>query len=200
MKATDLTGEQFGRLKAVSRAGRNPGNGNARWNCECSCGNTTVVDSQNLTKGRTVSCGCAYVKHGKSTSPEYFAWATMIQRCTNEKATGFENYGGRGITVDPAWMDYEQFLKDMGPRPDGKTLDRENNDGPYCKSNCRWATPQEQRANQRERSSARNITLNGKTKTVTEWAVERSLNPKVVFRRLYLGWSEAKALGFENES
>lgn len=198
MKALDLQGSTFGNLTVVCREGRNPSNGNARWKCSCSCGGITIVDSQNLKNGRVRSCGCAYKTHGKSKSPEYFAWAAMVQRCTNSKSASFKYYGGRGITVDESWLKYENFLKDMGPRPNGKTLDRIDNDGPYCLSNCRWATPKEQASNKRVPVTARLITMNGKTMTVSQWAVERSLNPKVVFRRLYLGWSESKALGFES--
>jgi len=83
-------------------------------------------------------------------SPTYVAWLSMKQRCYNPKRTGYENYGGRGIRVCKRWRhSFKNFLEDMGERPEGTTLDREDNEGNYKKSNCRWATPSEQRKNQR---------------------------------------------------
>jgi hypothetical protein len=84
---------------------------------------------------------------GKAT-PEYRSWKAMIQRCCNLANPKFEKYGGRGILVCERWRVFENFFADMGPRPEGKTLDRyPNNDGNYEPGNCRWATIKEQQAN-----------------------------------------------------
>ena len=97
--------------------------------------------------------------HGMSGTPTYWAWSGMISRCTNPNNPRFHNYGGRDIRVCKRWMKFKNFLKDMGPRPDGKrgarslySLDRyPDNDGNYTPRNCRWATVEQQNANKRDR-------------------------------------------------
>jgi hypothetical protein len=75
----------------------------------------------------------------------------MKGRCNNPNDAKFPDYGGRGIYVCPEWeYDFARFLSDMGPRPQGKSLDRKDNDGNYGPDNCRWATPQEQQRNKQD--------------------------------------------------
>lgn len=82
-------------------------------------------------------------------SPTYVSWECMKQRCNNQNNKAYQNYGGRGITYETRWEEYDSFLEDMGERPLGTTLDRIDVDGDYCKSNCRWTTRKEQQHNLR---------------------------------------------------
>lgn len=95
----------------------------------------------------------------------------MKQRCYNEKARYFRNYGGRGITVCDEWKtSFEAFYRDMGDPPEGLTIERKNNNGPYCKDNCVWATRAEQAKNTRPQPASKYLTYAGLTLTISQWA------------------------------
>lgn len=82
------------------------------------------------------------------TTPEYRSWQMMRNRCLNKNAMDYSYYGGRGITIDPQWDSYENFLRDMGRRPTPThSLDRIDSNGNYNASNCKWATRKEQARN-----------------------------------------------------
>ncbi len=86
---------------------------------------------------------------GYKTSPTYNSWAGMKQRCNDPNATSYPRYGALGITVCARWMKFENFLADMGVRPESKTLDRKDTKGNYTPENCKWSTLSEQALNQR---------------------------------------------------
>lgn len=93
------------------------------------------------------------IKHNLSTTPEYYIWKCMRQRCNNPKSHKYPIYGGRGITVCERWNDFHNFISDMGTRPNKDySIDRINNDGNYEPQNCRWSTRSEQMRNRREYS------------------------------------------------
>lgn len=133
--------------------------------------------------------GCTF---GGSKTPEYHSWHGMRQRCLNPKSSGYKWYGARGIFIDQRWGSFFAFLEDMGSRPSkGHSLDRIDNDGPYCKENCRWATPQEQHNNTRSNVK---VTLNGETKTVAQWARALDISKGTVGVRVFNGWTPERAL------
>ncbi len=122
--------------------------------------------------------------HG-SRSPEYRTWSGMLQRCKNKKYTKYHLYGGRGITVCERWHKFDNFLVDMGPRPEGLTLDRIDNNGNYEPGNCRWATKKQQARNMRPNIV---LTVNGETKLLVEWAEQKGICFNTMRERIYRGF------------
>ena len=90
------------------------------------------------------------LSHGMTGTPEYRAWSSAFTRCENPRCANYKLYGGRGIK---ARISFPVFYAELGPRPPGMTLDRIDNDGDYASGNLRWATPKQQRANQRLRNA-----------------------------------------------
>lgn len=132
----------------------------AMWICRCQCGKESVLPCADLRRGKTKSCGCMehIFKHrihghaphipGKQEYRTYISYKSARGRCKNKKDPSYPRYGGRGIRFK--FKNFVEFLKEVGERPKGKSLDRfPNNDGHYEPGNVRWATPREQQLNRR---------------------------------------------------
>ena len=115
-------------------------------------------------------------------SPTYQSWRAMKHRCLNPKASDWPHYGGRGIQVCERWMMFENFLADMGERPEGMTIDRENNDGGYEPRNCRWATRQTQTRNSRANLK---VTLGSQTRCLADWCDLLGVQLVTFYARVY---------------
>ena len=168
MRFIDLTGLKFAKLTVLKRSEKRRSTGTL-WDCLCDCGNHTVVDSLKLRTGHTKTCGCGkYFGLGRSThgmsnkTRTYRTWKEMRNRCRNPNATQYKWYGGRGIKICDRWSNFELFLEDMGERPEGRTLDRIDSDGNYCKANCKWSTAKEQAKTNRGTFKAGEIPHNKK--------------------------------------
>lgn len=197
----DLTNQRFGRLIVINRQPNRISPSGLRrtmWSCLCDCGTTKDIYSWNLVRGLVVSCGCrmrAVGKeqrtHGRSKTKEYRAWRTMINRCTKPASTSYPDYGGRGVKVCERWGKFSNFLADMGERPPGLTIERNDNDGDYLPDNCRWATMREQSNNRR---NTVRLSLNGVTRPLTYWADILGISASLIHARLKLGWTVEDAL------
>ncbi len=186
----DLKGQRFGRLVVLKR-GKNL-NAVAAWVCACDCGNETSVRSTSLIKGETQSCGCFHREktgdtsrtHGMTGTAEYRCWRHIQNRCYNPNVERYPHYGGRGIRVSDDWREaFENFFRDMGPRPSSKhSIHRLKNDKHYCKENCIWATTRQQVL---EKQNTVRVTFRGKTKTLIEWSEQLGLKYKELHRRIH---------------
>ncbi len=187
----DLIGKRFGRLLVIKQSDVVK-NSQARWICQCDCGNIKTIVGSSLRRGVSNSCGCAhkemlskkFSKHHQCFTPEYSAWQNMRSRCYNIKNTKYSDYGGRGIGVCDRWKNsFEKFFNDMGNKPsDIHSLDRyPDNDGNYEPNNCRWGTYEQQARNKRNNVW---IEQGGIKMIVNDWAKKTGINRGVISRRL----------------
>ena len=129
----------------------------------------------------------ANTTHGMRYLKVYGVWSEMKQRCDNQNSRYYYNYGGRGISYDPRWKFFKNFIKDMGIPPKGHSLDRIDNNGNYCKDNCKWSTRFEQMNNTRQTNF---FTSRGKTLSSIEWSKILNISNKTLNRRKADGWTD----------
>jgi len=203
-KFNDLSSQVFGRLTVVRVSPNRYQNRRMLYVCLCSCGSPEFeVLAQSLRDGNTRSCGCLALeatvrmgknreKHGLCQTPEYKTWGRIVARCCNPKSLSYPYYGGRGISICPTWRENpEKFIEDMGPRPEGGSLDRIDVNGNYARDNCRWATKLEQAQNKRNNVY---LTYNGETKVKAEWLRSLGISGAAFNNRLKSGWTLEEAL------
>jgi len=191
-----LGGHIFGDLTVIFFAGREPNHGAALWRCWCArCKNMCTIRAQSLIHSGVKTCGCSSITHGltRGGKPyEYKSWIQMKDRCHNPKSKPYQDYGGRGIFVCEEWRnDFARFLKDVGPRPKGTSIERIDNNKGYEPGNCKWATVKEQANNRR---SSRLIHFDGKSMTLMQWSEHLGIGANTIWARLNRGWSIQKAL------
>ncbi len=130
--------------------------------------------------------------HGRSGTPIYAIWRSMMQRCYDKNSHAYNRYGGRGIAVCTEWKSFEGFYASMGEKPKGMSLERKDINGDYCPENVMWADAKTQANNRRS-----NIVLehNGKTQTMQQWCDDLGLKIGTVWARINVyGYSVEKAL------
>jgi hypothetical protein len=198
-RALDIEGKTFGRLTVMHRIFPNKYKNQANFLCKCACGRAHEAVSSVLVRGGAQSCGCL-VKHRMSTHGLtyhrlYNTWVSMVDRCSDATNPSYPRYGGRGIAVCIEWQGSKRglgrFIADMGERPKGYTLDRIDNDGPYCKANCQWATPKEQVLKQ---GRTRILSYDGRSGSITDWSRWTGLGSNTIRSRLSAGQTLESAL------
>lgn len=200
-----MLGRKFHRWTVIKFAGRDK-NRESKWECVCDCGNRKQVKGRSLRTGWSKSCGCLRLEavlkankarvykttHGKTSSKEYKIWSNMLNRCRNKKSASYKDYGGRGIRVHKRWQKFENFLEDMGEVPAANmSLDRIDNDGDYAPKNCKWSNSLEQANNRRNNIY---VTVDGKTRSLSEWSRINKINCGTITSRVNSGWDLVRAV------
>lgn len=158
---------------------------------KCKCGNIKITSGSYLMRGLVTSCGCRrkeimrvkFKTHGKTETGTYKTWCGIKERVFKKDNKSFKNYGGRGIKMCKRWLNFENFYEDMGDRPINKTLDRINNNGNYCKKNCRWSDRQTQNNNRRDNHK---ICFNGTTLGISGWSKKLNVKYATLYNRIII--------------
>lgn len=197
MKRLDVKkGYTYNNLKIIKEVdGSDNGKKRRRFLCKCDCGNKTVVLLDTLRTGHTKSCGCRRGEvHESSSTRQYRIWQGIKRRCYYKKGEDYPRYGGRGIKVCDRWKySFSNFWNDMndGYKQD-LSLDRINNDGDYCKENCKWSTNTEQSRNRRGNIF---VSINGVKISFTELSEFFGIRTQKLYDRIFiLNWDIKKAI------
>jgi hypothetical protein len=198
----NVAGQRYDKLVAIRLYGISENN-HSWWWFKCDCGiekpmKLNAVKTHFKNTGKT-TCGCSRKEaiknnpcfkrktHGLSNTKEHRTWRSIRTRCTNKKDAAYFNYGGRGIKICERWNSFENFLSDMGFAPNKSyTIDRINVNGDYEPLNCRWTTRQEQSNNRR---NCRYLTVNGITKTLSQWSKNNNICRSTLEGRINMGWT-----------
>lgn len=193
---TSLIGKRFGKLTVIAigepfitRAGYPV----KRMLCRCDCGKEKSIRCIHLTTGKSTSCGCnpKHVEHGHARrgtkfSRAYRIWRAMIRRCRDPKLHNFHRYGGRGIKVCERWLDFNNFLADMGECPSEQhTIERKDTDGNYEPDNCKWLESSKQAQNTSQNAV---YTVKGITACLAELCRLFGVGYQRTLLRLRRGW------------
>lgn len=158
---------------------------------QCECGDLFTSRAERPP----ASCGCL-TKMPSDQRGSHRSWLKMRDRCLNPKHPHYDRYGGRGILICERWDNFENFFQDMGPRPDGLTLDRKNSNKGYSPDNCKWSDMVEQNRN---RTNSVTIDIDGVVMSVTEWSEQPGAAYRgKIYNRLERGWSGAAAVFGKN--
>ena len=207
----NLVGKKFGRLTVVDNAKpsiNSSGRIRRKVLCSCDCGNTKIVYVDNLTGGKTISCGCvqkerakqARTIHGDTDSRLYNIWSAIKRRCYKEYDKTYKHYGGRGINMCDDWKnDYDSFRKwslengyDYSASRGECTIDRIDPNGNYEPSNCRWVNMSVQGSNKR---TTKKYIYKGEEHSISEWAKITGIDYYTLYQRLNrYGYSIEEAL------
>jgi hypothetical protein len=185
-------GQKIHRLTVIEKVSHRP----SKWRCLCDCGNESIAIKYHLLNDKHKSCGCIQKEvarrlkttHGEGGTSLHGIWMNIKSRTTNPNVRCYPRYGGRGIRMDPKWQaSFESFKNDVGPRPEGMTLDRIDNDGNYEPGNVRWVPHQ---VNCRNRSKKTVVTAFGRTLQLYQWTEITGVGPELIRDRMkHRKWS-----------
>lgn len=192
-------GNRFGKLVVVGACLEKSTPSRKYYVVQCDCGIVKSTRECGLKSGETKTCGCGKklhgLKHGHrrvgSRDRTYQTWDGMVQRCTNENSPMYRYYGGKGISVAERWLNFSKFLSDMGERPENRSLERLDNDKPYSKENCVWASKLEQ---MRNTSRVIRVVFEGKLQPLGELARRYGIAEYSARYRVKAGWTIEKVL------